>query len=97
MHLPSHASHTGLTLGAMGRLVSGCLALLLSSCGGDGTTNSGGEHSFEHVPEHRYRALAETVHAQQERWASNGFSTYRTPISARAFACPTGRAPSSST
>ena len=87
MHLPSHASHTGLTLGAMGRLVSGCLALLLSSCGGDGTTNSGGEHSFEHVPE-RYRALAETVHAQQERWASNGFSTYKYTYQRSCFCVP---------
>ena len=76
MYLPARSSHAGSQLGATGQLVLGCLALLLASCGRNGTTNPDDRRIFDRMPE-RYRALAETVHAQKKRWANSGFSAYQ--------------------
>ena len=76
MYFPARSFHAGSQLGATGQLVLGCLALLLASCGRNGTTNPDDRRIFERMLE-RYRALAETVHAQKKRWAYSEFSAYR--------------------
>ncbi len=76
MYSSAQSFHAGSQLGGMGRLVLGCLALLLASCGNDGTTDPDDEPKLKRVSE-RYLALAETVQAQKKRWADSGLSTYQ--------------------
>mgnify|MGYP004146598825 CR=1 FL=1 len=76
MYFPARSFHAGSQLGATGQLVLGCLALLLASCGRNGTTNPDDRRIFDRMPE-RYRALTETAHARKKRWADSGFSAYQ--------------------
>lgn len=56
MYFPARSFHAGSQLGATGQLVLGCLALLLASCGRNGTTNPDDKRIFKRMPE-RYRTL----------------------------------------